>query len=798
MGLPTGVQWSSKTTVGTLAYYLLAGIFALLLAATSVSADNTIVRVFMKPLSQLSTSSELVSYTELSNQFHAQTGIRIAIEFDANSGADPNDYYEVVNKHIQNQEPFDIILIDEAWTKQWPDAFLDLLLDRPGSADTAQMIATRINQMDPTFNQNDATSSSIVAMPMWADYSVVYARGDLLRKYNLTANSMTEMHNACLTIIPSEKATHQSLQCYVSGMDGIHIVEIFHEWITTSSSQPLLKIPETVAFNTEDNAALLNTYTSWVKNAELPFISPQSLGFDSEAALQMWLDGDALFFRGRMSSALSIYTKFSSRAFDPVVISGNYNNPAVKMKSTPGGYHLAMTKYGQNLNDSAVAMALLFLTGEQVQRTRALQFGAIPTLTSLRNDAELCKVINCTTVQAQVLTNLPLVAAGPYWVQAAGAMAPYFTGILNGTYPAARGFALATVAVQQAFHDAMINAKESGGLSLTAVVLLAVLVPLAVVGLLAGAWWWWHRRRARRASLKAREEEFRTSGGPSAAGREAGAATPPMYERKEQGLVNLSIRPARRPDASNAADLQRVVGTGAGSIKGAVTSSQPAGGGGAPATTDAAGEGAATAVAAAGPATAANIASSGQSQHDANRDRGSSDTPGEFLAHRSPRSRTSSGDYANLTQRFTVIHAYKPAVGDELEIRPGDVVSVRLAYDDGYAFGYNEQTSTAGVFPLACLLPVGMEVGLPSRLESGAVNLHAMQHASEKVDSLEMLLLSGRITEQTYLSLRREQEEELRTQRQITALRERLAGSTLSEDERRKLQNRLDELELGI
>ncbi|KAJ3181741.1 hypothetical protein HDU87_000759 [Geranomyces variabilis] len=751
----------------------------------------------MKPLSQLSTSSELVLYNTLATQFHDATGVQIVLEFDSNIGADPNDYYEVLDKYIQSQEPYDIVAIDESWTKQWPNSFLDLLLDRPGSVETAQLIASRIDQMDQTFNQNDASSSSIVALPMWADYSVIYARADLLAKYNITVNSMLGMRNACTTIIPRERPSHQSLQCYVSGMDGTHIVEMFHEWFSTSLNAPLLKIPETVAFNTEDNAALLNTYVSWVNDSDEPFIAPQSLGFESDQALQVYTQGDALFFRGRMSSAVSIFANFASRPFDPVIISGNFNNPAVKMKSTPGGYHLAMTKYGQNLNDTAVALALLFLTSEPVQRIRALQFGAIPTLKSLRNDPQVCSLVNCTTVQSQVLASLPLVAAGPYWVQAAQAMAPYFTGIINGTYPAAAGLLLASNAVQQAFQDAAFRAAGPGGLSLTAVILLSVLVPIAAVALLVGAYLWWRRRQALRASLKSREEEFTIASVPAATGlqADAGTATPPMYERKEQGLVNLSIRPARRPDASNAADLQRVVGTGAGSsIKGGGASSSQAGGAAATPVMDADGD------SAAGRANSAMLASAANSQDEpTGRERGSSETPGDLnMLHRSPRSRTSSGDYANLTQRFTVIHAYKPAVGDELEIRPGDVVSVRLAYDDGYAFGYNEQTSTAGVFPLACLLPVGMEVGLPSRLESGAVNLHAMQHASEKVDSLEMLLLSGRITEATYLSLRREQEEELRTQRQITALRERLAGLSLSEEERRKLQNRLDELELGI
>lgn len=153
----------------------------------------------------------------------------------------------------------------------------------------------------------------------------------------------------------------------------------------------------------------------------------------------------------------------------------------------------------------------------------------------------------------------------------------------------------------------------------------------------------------------------------------------------------------------------------------------------------------------------------------------------------------------NESKRFTVVHPYKPILADELELTPGEVVLLRVPYDDGYAFGEVESKSKMGVFPLACLLPVGLEVGFPSRLESGVLSNSKVQvQTTEQVDSLEMLLLRGRITEGTYLALRREQEEELRTQRQIVALRERLSAAELETEERKKLQRRLDELELGI
>ncbi|TPX56407.1 hypothetical protein PhCBS80983_g04553 [Powellomyces hirtus] len=738
----------------------------------------------MKPLFDDSATEELTQLKELTTNFEALTGISIQMDLEPTQNSDASDYFSVVDPIMKSQSTkYDIIAIDSSWIYQWPEGFYDLLLDQPGSAQTAQDIRNRINEEDDQSVKADATDGgNVVAIPMWADYSVVYGRADLLAKYNITTmpTSYLEMKQACQTVLTGEGPTHRSLQCFVSSLGDADIVELFAEWIYTNNSTPLIKYPNTVSFDTERNRQLLRTYADWVKTGN--FISDRALQYDSKSALSTWLLGDALFYRGKASHALKTYKTWANKApWAPVVISGN--NPAAvsPIVSVVGGYHLAMPRFGGNKNDTMVAMALLFLTSAPVQRARALRFGAIPTLTQLTNDPETCTAVNCSRIANLAPYDLPSEAAAPFWVQAVDAMSPYFTGILNGTYDAGTGLGQASAAVQRAFIAAAQKPTESGALSTTAVILLAVLVPMAVVALLLCAGLWWKSQRSTKAAVLARQEEITVGSG--ASGTRETTRVPSMAERKDHGVVNLSIRPARRPDASNAADIQRVVGTGAaaGSVKNAGPNTPTPSG-----LTAHDGDATASGYAAA-PGTASEY-----------RDRNSTDLPDSQYPHRSPRSRTSSGDYPYISQRFTVIHAYKPAVGDELEIRPGDVVSVRLAYDDGYAFGHNEMTATAGVFPLACLLPVGMEVGLPSRLESGASNFNAMQHASEKVDSLEMLLLSGRITEQTYLSLRREQEEELRTQRQITALRERLAQPNLEDAERRKLQNRLDELELGI
>lgn len=53
---------------------------------------------------------------------------------------------------------------------------------------------------------------------------------------------------------------------------------------------------------------------------------------------------------------------------------------------------------------------------------------------------------------------------------------------------------------------------------------------------------------------------------------------------------------------------------------------------------------------------------------------------------------------------FTVISTYTPTLGDELDIQPGDKVTVLVEYDDGWVQGINESRGRQkGVFPKHCV-----------------------------------------------------------------------------------------------
>ncbi|KAJ3034449.1 hypothetical protein HDV00_005028 [Rhizophlyctis rosea] len=53
--------------------------------------------------------------------------------------------------------------------------------------------------------------------------------------------------------------------------------------------------------------------------------------------------------------------------------------------------------------------------------------------------------------------------------------------------------------------------------------------------------------------------------------------------------------------------------------------------------------------------------------------------------------------------KYKVIHEYAPALPDELELIPGDMVELKGSYDDGWGKGRNLRSGLEGTFPMACI-----------------------------------------------------------------------------------------------
>ncbi|KAJ3224411.1 hypothetical protein HDU78_010967 [Chytriomyces hyalinus] len=68
---------------------------------------------------------------------------------------------------------------------------------------------------------------------------------------------------------------------------------------------------------------------------------------------------------------------------------------------------------------------------------------------------------------------------------------------------------------------------------------------------------------------------------------------------------------------------------------------------------------------------------------------------------------TNPNNNNNKKAAVKVVFDYNPVQNDELELRVGDSIDVTHEYDDGWGYGYNQQTSREGIFPLDCLAGFG-------------------------------------------------------------------------------------------
>ncbi|CAG8489468.1 8271_t:CDS:2 [Paraglomus occultum] len=85
-------------------------------------------------------------------------------------------------------------------------------------------------------------------------------------------------------------------------------------------------------------------------------------------------------------------------------------------------------------------------------------------------------------------------------------------------------------------------------------------------------------------------------------------------------------------------------------------------------------------------------------------------------------------DYEKLEEpeslgTFTVVSTYTPNMDDELEIQPGDKVTVLVTYDDGWVQGVNETRDGAkGVFPRHCIDMDGKKTSTAYEKRSSSMN----------------------------------------------------------------------------
>ena len=233
---------------------------------------------------------------------------------------------------------------------------------------------------------NSMQNGRLVAMPWFIDAGLLYYRRDLLDKYKQDVpKTWDELKSVSEVIQGAERRANPKLWGYVwqgRAYEGLTCNAI--EWVSSFGGGTIVDVKGHVSIGNPAAAKALQTAAGWVGT-----ISPSAvLTFGEEESRKMFQDGNAVFMRN-WPYAWALSQAAGSPVKDKVGIavlprgSGATGSNAAAL----GGQELAVSKYTKH--PALAADLVLYLTGEDVQKDRAIKASYNPTLNDLYRDPEV-------------------------------------------------------------------------------------------------------------------------------------------------------------------------------------------------------------------------------------------------------------------------------------------------------------------------------------------------------------------------------------------------------------------------
>ena len=267
----------------------------------------------------------------------------------------------------------DIFQIDVVWPGILANQFLDL----------NQFVAPdKVDGYFQTLIANNTVDGKLIAIPWFVDAGMLYYRKDLLEKYQLKVpETWAELEQAAKTVMQGE----QGIQGYVfQGKAYEGLVCNALEWITSNGGGMLLDNSGKATFNNPQAAAAIDRAKTWIGT-----ISPQGvLGYDEEQARGAFQSGKAVFMRN-WPYAWALVNAPDSPIKDKVGVAALPKGDGDKAVHTGalGGQGLAVSKYSANPKEAVDLV--LYLTGAEEEKRRAVKGAFNPSLKSVYNEPEL-------------------------------------------------------------------------------------------------------------------------------------------------------------------------------------------------------------------------------------------------------------------------------------------------------------------------------------------------------------------------------------------------------------------------
>ncbi len=235
--------------------------------------------------------------------------------------------------------------------------------------------------------ENNTVDGALVGLPWFTDAGLLYYRTDLLEKYGFEGPPVTwqELTDMATTIQEGEVAANSAFTGFTfqgGAYEGLTCNAL--EWQFSNGGGSIIEPDGTVSMNNDQAKAALELAASWVGT-----ISPEAVtGYMEEDARGIWQGGNCAFMRNWPYA-------YVLSAADDSVIAGNFDITQLPMGDGEGAAHAAclggwqmfVSRYSEN-QDAAKAFAK-YMVSPELQKARAIERSALPTIGSLYEDADI-------------------------------------------------------------------------------------------------------------------------------------------------------------------------------------------------------------------------------------------------------------------------------------------------------------------------------------------------------------------------------------------------------------------------
>lgn len=234
---------------------------------------------------------------------------------------------------------------------------------------------------------NNTVDGKLVAMPWYTDAGLLYYRKDLLEKYKEEVPTTWEQMTATAKKIQDaeKKAGAKEMWGFVfqgKAYEGLTCNAL--EWVSSFGGGTVVGSDGKVTIDNADAAAALDQAAKWIGSISPPGV----LNYEEEESRGVFQSGNAVFMRN-WPYAYQLSQKADSPIKDKVGMTTLPKGAGANARNaaTMGGWNLSVSKFSKHPKEAADLV--MYLTGAEVQKHRAVDGGYQPTIKSLYEDKEV-------------------------------------------------------------------------------------------------------------------------------------------------------------------------------------------------------------------------------------------------------------------------------------------------------------------------------------------------------------------------------------------------------------------------